>query len=155
MQSFVLDEALNPYNVVAPGKRPRVTLTPSMALKDGKPLISFSVQGGDLQDQNMLQFFLNMVEWGMNVQQAAEGVGNVISYQMQSSFGAHQSEPGRLLVPEAHTTPYTREALREMGYDVEVVERVYNPTMGIWFDRDNGTMQGGASSYGDDYGIAW
>ncbi|MDX1626816.1 MAG: gamma-glutamyltransferase [Wenzhouxiangellaceae bacterium] len=155
MQSFVLDEALNPYNVVAPGQRPRVTLTPSMALKDGKPLVSFSVQGGDLQDQNMLQFFLNMVEWDMNVQQAAEGLGNIISYQMQSSFGAHQAEPGRLLVPADLTTPYTREQLRAMGYDLETVERVYNPTMGIWFDRDNGTMQGGVSNYGDDYGIAW
>jgi len=155
MQSFVLDEALNPYNVVAPGKRPRVTLTPSMALKNGKPLASFSVQGGDLQDQNMLQFFLNMFEWDMNVQQAADGAGNVISYQMQSSFGAHQSEPGRLQLPRGHTTPYTRETLEAMGYDVEVVDRVYNPTMGIWFDRENGTMQGGASDYGDDYGIAW
>ncbi|NBB69523.1 MAG: gamma-glutamyltransferase family protein [Alphaproteobacteria bacterium] len=155
MQSFVLDEALNPYNVVEPGKRPRVTLTPSMALRDGKPLVSFSVQGGDLQDQNMLQFFLNMVEWGMNVQQASEGDGNIISYQMQSSFGAHQSEPGRLLVPERFTTPYTREHLEAMGYDLETVDRVYNPTMAIWFDRENGTMQGGASDYGDDYGIAW
>jgi len=155
MQSFVLDAALNPYNVVAPGKRPRVTLTPSMALADGRPLVSFSVQGGDLQDQNSLQFFLNMVEWGMNVQQAAEGVGNVISYQMQSSFGAHQAAPGRLQVPRVHTTPYTREALQAMGYDVEIVERVYNPMMGIWFDAENGTMQGGASNYGDDYGIAW
>jgi gamma-glutamyltranspeptidase/glutathione hydrolase len=155
MQSFVLDDALNPYNVVAPGKRPRVTLTPSMALKDGKPLVSFSVQGGDLQDQNMLQFFLNMVEWDMNVQRAAEGAGNLISYQMQSSFGAHQSEPGRLQLPLERTTPYTREALEAMGYDVEVVDRVYNPTMGIWFDWENGTMQGGASDYGDDYGIAW
>jgi len=155
MQSFVLDAKLNPYNVVAPGKRPRVTLTPSMALKDGKPLVSFSVQGGDLQDQNSLQFLLNMVEWGMNVQQAAEGVGNVISYQMQSSFGAHQAEPGRLQVPGGHTTPYTREHLASMGYDVEVVDRVYNPTMGIWFDTEHGTMQGGVSNYGDDYGIAW
>jgi len=155
MQSFVLDETLNPYNVVAPGKRPRVTLTPSMAMKDGKPLMAFSVQGGDTQDQNLLQFFLNMVEWEMNVQQAAEGRGNIMSYQMQSSFGAHQAEPGRLEVPQEMTTPYTREALSKMGYDVEVVERVYNPTQAIWFDRDNGTMQGGASDYGEDYGIAW
>jgi len=155
MQSFVVDEALNPYNVVAPGKRPRVTLTPSMALKDGKPLVSFSVQGGDLQDQNMLQFFLGMVEWDMNVQQAAEGQGNFISYQMQSSFGAHDAAPGRLQLSEEQVTPFTRKQLEAMGYNVEVLERVYNPTMGIWFDWENGTMQGGASDYGDDYGIAW
>jgi len=155
MQSFVLDEALNPYNVVAPGKRPRVTLTPSLALKDGKPLLAFSVQGGDTQDQNLLQFLLGMVEWGMNVQQAAEGHGNIMSYQMQSSFGAHQAEPGRLQVPADHVTPYSVEQLEKMGYDVEVVDRVYNPTQAIWFDFENGTMQGGASDYGEDYGIAW
>ncbi|WP_376697270.1 gamma-glutamyltransferase family protein [Wenzhouxiangella sp. EGI_FJ10305] len=154
MQSFVLDEALNPYNVVAPGKRPRVTLTPSMALKDGKPLMAFSVQGGDTQDQNLLQFFLNMVEWDMNVQQAAEGKQNIMSYQMQSSFGAHQAEPGRIEVPRS-LSPYTTDQLRTMGYDVDRVDRVYNPTQAIWFDWENGTMQGGASDYGEDYGIAW
>ena len=46
MQSFVLDKRINPYNVVEPGKRPRATLTPSMALKDGRPIMAFSVQGG-------------------------------------------------------------------------------------------------------------
>ncbi|HXV74829.1 MAG TPA: gamma-glutamyltransferase [Candidatus Polarisedimenticolaceae bacterium] len=154
MQSFVLDERLNPYNVVAPGKRPRVTLTPTLALEDGRPLVAFSVQGGDSQDQNLLQFFLNIVEWEMNVQQAAEGRGNILSYQMQSSFGAHRAEPGRLeltpLVPS-----YTREQLAKMGYDVELIERTYNPTTAIWFDREHGAMHGAASDYGDDYGIAW
>jgi gamma-glutamyltranspeptidase / glutathione hydrolase len=153
MQSFVLDEKLNPYNVVAPGKRPRVTLTPSLALKGGKPLMAFSVQGGDTQDQNLLQFFLNMVEFDMNVQQAAEA-HNILSYQMQSSFGAHQAEPGRLEVTPL-VSPYTRAALARMGYKVEVVDRTYNPTTAIWFDQDNGTMHGGASDYGDDYGIGW
>jgi gamma-glutamyltranspeptidase/glutathione hydrolase len=83
MQSFVLDEAMNPYNVLEPGKRPRATLTPSLALKDGEPFLSFAVQGGDTQDQNLLQFFLNVVEFGMNVQQAAEGA-NFASYQLRS-----------------------------------------------------------------------
>lgn len=154
MQSFVLDEQLNPYNVVAPGKRPRVTLTPSMALKDGRPLMAFSVQGGDSQDQNLLQFFLNMVEWDMNVQQAAEGRGNILSYQMQSSFGAHQAEPGRLQVSPL-VSPYAREQLEKMGYQVELVPRTYNPTTAIWFDHQHGTMHGAASDYGDDYGMAW
>ena len=116
--------------------------------------MAFSVQGGDSQDQNLLQFFLNMVEWDMNVQQAAEGRGNIQSFQMQSSFGAHQAQPGRLQVTPL-VSPYTRDRLAEMGYDVELVERTYNPTTAIWFDREQGAMHGGASDYGDDYGIAW
>ncbi len=154
MQSFVLDESLNPYNVVAPGKRPRVTLTPTLALKNGRPLMAFSVQGGDSQDQNLLQFFLNMIEWDMNVQQAAEGRHNFLSYQMQSSFGAHQAEPGRIEIARS-LPPWIIEQLGSMGYHVDLVERVYNPTQAIWFDHENGTMQGGVSDYGDDYGIAW
>ena len=60
------------FNVVEPHKRPRVTLTPSLAMKDGKPFLCFGVQGGDTQDQNLLQFFLNMVEFGMTVQESTE-----------------------------------------------------------------------------------
>jgi gamma-glutamyltranspeptidase/glutathione hydrolase len=72
MQSFVLDAVENPFNVVAPGKRPRATLTPSMAMKDGAPWLAFAIQGGDGQDQDSLQFFLNIVEFGMTPQEAAE-----------------------------------------------------------------------------------
>ncbi len=153
MQSFVLDERLNPYNVVHPGQRPRATLTPSLALQDGKPLMAFSVQGGDTQDQNLLQFFLNIVEFGMNVQQAVEA-HNFTSFQMQSSFGAHQSEPGRLqLTPKV--SEWVRSELGRMGYKVEVVDRTYSPITAIWFDREHGTMWGGASEQGEDYGVAW
>ncbi|HMM65732.1 MAG TPA: gamma-glutamyltransferase [Dokdonella sp.] len=153
MQSFVLDKALNPFNVVHPGQRPRATLTPSLALKDGKPLMAFSVQGGDTQDQNLLQFFLDMVEFKMNVQQAAEA-HNILSYQMQSSFGAHTSEPGRLqLTPRV--SEWDRVELGRMGYKVEVVDRTYSPITAIWLDQKNGTLWGGASEQGDDYGIAW
>ena len=153
MQSFVLDEAINPFNVVRPGQRPRATLTPSLALKDGKPLMAFSVQGGDSQDQNLLQFFLNVVEFGMNVQQAVEA-HNITSYQMQSSFGAHSSEPGRIEVT-TKIPEWVRENLAEMDYDVEVVDRTYSPITAIYFDDETGTMWGGASDYGDDYGVAW
>jgi gamma-glutamyltranspeptidase/glutathione hydrolase len=72
MQSFVLDSTINPFNVVEPGKRPRVTLTPTLAMKDGKPFMAFAVQGGDTQDQNLLQCFLNVVEFGMTIQEAVE-----------------------------------------------------------------------------------
>ncbi len=154
MQSFVLSEAMNPFNVVQPGQRPRATLTPTIALKDGAPLIAFSVQGGDTQDQNLLQFLLNMVEFGMNVQQAAEAP-NITSYQMQSSFGAHESEPGRLQIAPQVAEDGVEEALREMGYLVESQERPYSPITAIYFDKKTGTMWGGASDYGDDYGVAW
>jgi gamma-glutamyltranspeptidase/glutathione hydrolase len=153
MQSFVLNEALNPYNVVQPGQRPRATLTPSIAMRDGKPMLAFSVQGGDTQDQNLLQFFLNMVEFGMNVQEAAEA-HNITSYQMQSSFGDHQAQPGRLQLTRK-VSEFVRQELSRMGYDVEVVDRTYSPITAIYIDRENGTLWGGASEQGDDYGVAW
>jgi gamma-glutamyltranspeptidase/glutathione hydrolase len=153
MQSFVLDQASNPYNVLVPGKRPRVTLTPTLAVKDGKPWLAFAVQGGDTQDQNLLQFFLDVVEFGMNVQEAAEGP-NITSYQMRSSFGGHESEPGRLTV-QASTPPWVRQQLQRMGYKVEVEERNSGPINAILLDAEHGTMWGGSSDYGEDYGIGW
>ena len=153
MQSFVLDPRMNPYNVLEPGKRPRVTLTPSMALKDGRPFLSFAVQGGDGQDQNLLQMFLNVVEWGMTVQEAAEAP-NMNSYQMRGSFGNHVSEPGRLLVQE-ETPSWVLRDLRRMGYAVQTGARTSGPLMGIWFDREHGTFWGGVSHHGEDHGIAW
>jgi gamma-glutamyltranspeptidase / glutathione hydrolase len=152
-QSFVLDPADNPYNVLAPGKQPRVTLTPSMALKDGNPFLSFAVQGGDGQDQNLLQFFLNVVEFGMNVQQAVEAA-NINSFQMRSSFGAQRSEPGRLLVHE-QVPPWVLASLRGMGYRVETGAITSGPINAIYFDRKHGTFWGGSSHHGEDYGIAW
>ncbi|HZJ66406.1 MAG TPA: gamma-glutamyltransferase [Kofleriaceae bacterium] len=153
MQSFVLDSAENPFNVVAPGQRPRATLTPTLALKDGKPYLSFAVQGGDSQDQNLLQFFLNVVEFGMNVQEACEAP-NINSYQMRSSFGAHDSKPGKILVNQ--TLPnWVRTELTRMGYSIDQKERTTGPINAIFFDREHGTMWGGSSDDGDDYGIAW
>jgi gamma-glutamyltranspeptidase/glutathione hydrolase len=152
-QSFVTEAKDGPFNVIEPGKRPRVTLTPTLALKDGAPFLAFAVQGGDSQDQNLLQFFLNVVDFGMTVQQATEAP-NVNSYQMRSSFGAHESRPGRILVatslPEA-----TRQALRRMGYTLELEERTSGPINAILFDRAHRTMWGGSSNHGEDYGIAW
>ena len=153
MQSFVLDERSGPYNVVEPGKRPRATLTPSLALKDGEPYLSFAVQGGDGQDQNLLQFFLNVVEFGMNVQQAAEAA-NFNSYQMRSSFGSHESRPGRILLNDG-VPEWVRAELRAMGYDTTFAPRTSGPINAIFFDAATGTMWGGSSNHGEDYGIAW
>ena len=152
-QSFVTDSADGPFNVIEPGKKPRVTLTPTLALKDGKPFLAFAVQGGDSQDQNLLQFFLNVVDFGMTVQQACEAP-NINSYQMHSSFGQHESQPGRMLV--ATSLPdSTREALRQMGYHLVFAERTSGPINAIYFDTAHRSMWGGSSNHGEDYGIAW
>ena len=152
-QSFVTDPKDGPFNVIEPGKRPRVTLTPTLALKDGAPFLAFAVQGGDSQDQNLLQFFLNVVEFGMTVQQAVEAP-NLNSFQMRSSFGAHEARPGRMVVATSLPEP-TREALRRLGYTLEFNERTSGPITAIWFDRAHKTMWGGASNHGEDYGIGW
>lgn len=158
MQSFVLDSIIDPFNVVAPGKRPRVTLTPSMALKDGKPYLSFAVQGGDTQDQNLLQFFLNMVEFGMTVQQATEAA-NINSNQLWLSLGGTQFKDrmpraGSVLVGR-ETAQEVIDKLESMGYSVRRGTRTSGPINAIYFDGKHGSLWGGSSNNGEDYGIGW
>lgn len=158
MQSFVLDSTLNPFNVVAPGKRPRVTLSPSMALKDGKPFLASAVQGGDTQDQNLLQFFLNVTEFGMNVQQASEAA-NINTNQLWLSLGGTKTEdrmpkPGQILLNN-NTPSATREALQKMGYILSFGARTSGPINAIYFDWKHGSLWGGSSNHGEDYGIGW
>lgn len=155
MQSFVTDPKENPYNVVEPGKRPRVTLTPTLALKDGKPFLSFAVQGGDTQDQNLLQFFLNVVEFGMTVQEATEAP-NINSDQLWLSLGGEDRKPkyGNLLLHDS-TPPYVRKALQGMGYRLRFDDRTSGPINAIYFDWEHGSFWGGSSNHGEDYGIGW
>src|SRR5437867_3177210 len=152
-QQLVVDSADNPFNVIVPVKRPRVTLTPTLAVKDGKPFLAFAVQGGDSQEQNLLQFFLNVVEFGMNVQQAAEAA-NIESFQMHASFDDHGSEPGRLVV-RSDVPSWQRAELTKMGYKVERLLRTSGPITAIFIDQERGAFQGAASDHGEDYGIAW
>lgn len=152
-QSFVTDPAEDPFNVIAPGKHPRVTLTPTLALKDGKPFLAMAVQGGDTQDQNLLQFFLNIVDFGMNVQEATEAA-NINSDQMRSSFGKHESLPSHLLL-RVDTPESVRQQLRNMGYTLNFEPLTSGPINAIYFDREHGSFWGGSSNYGEDYGIAW
>lgn len=158
MQSFVLDSAMNPFNVIAPGKRPRVTLTPTLALKEGQPFLSFAVQGGDTQDQNLLQFFLNIVEFGMNVQQASEA-SNMNTNQLWLSLGGtsiddRKPKPGDMLL-DNKTPDSIRSELKKMGYILSFDDGTSGPINAIYFDRKHGTFWGGSSNYGEDYGIGW
>jgi gamma-glutamyltranspeptidase/glutathione hydrolase len=158
MQSFVLDASIDPFNVVEPGKRPRVTLTPSLAMKDGKPFLAFAVQGGDTQDQNLLQFFLNVVEFGMTVQEAVEAP-NINTDQLWLSLGGtkmddRKPKPGNILL-DINTPDFTRKELKQMGYKLTFGERTSGPINAMYFDWKHGTIWGGSSNNGEDYGIGW
>jgi gamma-glutamyltranspeptidase / glutathione hydrolase len=155
MQSFVTDAKLNPFNVVEPGKRPRVTLTPTLAMKGDKPFLAFGVQGGDTQDQNLLQFFLNVVEFDMNVQEACEAP-NINTDQLYLSLGGEdrKPKPGSILLHES-TPPYVRNELQKMGYRMRFDDRTSGPINAIFFDWQHGSFWGGSSNHGEDYGIGW
>src|SRR4051812_33582375 len=157
-QSFVTAESDGPFNVIEPGKLPRVTLTPTLAMKDGKPYLAFAVQGGDSQDQNLLQFFLDVVEFGMTVQQAVEAP-NINSDQLYLSLGGTKMEdrkpkPGYILLNE-NTPDYIRKDLRKMGYTLSFEERTSGPINAIYFDWKHNSLWGGSSNHGEDYGIGW
>lgn len=158
MQSFVCDSTLDPFNVVEPGKRPRVTLTPTLALKNGKPYLSFGVQGGDTQDQNLLQFFLNVVEFGMTVQEATEAA-NVNTNQLWLSLGGTTNKdraprPGSILL--SNDTPAgVRKELEQKGYKLSYGNRTSGPINAIYIDWKHKTLWGGSSNNGEDYGIGW
>jgi gamma-glutamyltranspeptidase/glutathione hydrolase len=103
-----------------PGKRPRTTLSPSFALREGEPWLAFGTPGGDMQDQWTLHFFLNVVHGGLNLQQAIDAA-EFHSLHMASSFYPRIAEPGHLLV-EARLGLDRVAELRRRGHEVSVVE---------------------------------
>src|SRR5260370_21486007 len=109
---------LDPHqaNVVAPRKRRRSTLTPSLVLKEGKPWMVFGTPGGDQQDQWTLQFFLNVVDFGMDLQEAIDAA-NFHTTHFPSSFYPRRAVPGGLVV-EGRIPPATRTARTGRGHTV-------------------------------------
>jgi gamma-glutamyltranspeptidase/glutathione hydrolase len=117
-QMFWLDEG-RPASL-APGKRPRTTLTPSMALRDGKPYMAFGTPGGDQQDQWSLVFFLRHIHHGLNLQEAIDAP-MFHSEHFPSSFYPRESHPGQIIV-EGRFAPSTIAELRRRGHEVKVDE---------------------------------
>ncbi len=115
-QMFFLDERRP--NALQPGKRPRTTLTPSLAMKDGKPFMALGTPGGDQQDQWTLQFFLNVVDFGMDLQEAVDAPTFHTSH-FPSSFYPRSMFPKRVVVEER--IPETvRAELRRRGHDIVI-----------------------------------
>ena len=142
-------------NCLAPGKRPRTTLTPSLARHQGRPWMVFGTPGGDQQDQWTLQFFLNVVDHGMNIQEALDAP-TFHSQHFPSSFYPRAQHPGRLVV-ESRIAAETREALARLGHDVrDAGEWANGRVLGIRFEPERGLIFGGASPRLETgYAIGW
>jgi gamma-glutamyltranspeptidase/glutathione hydrolase len=152
-QSFVLTPG-HP-NQIAPHKRPRITLTPTLAVKDKEPWLAFSTPCGDSQDQTLLQVFLNVDEFGMNPQEAVEAP-RFDSKAMYSSFDAHEDEP-LVLGLEKRIPASVQEELRKRGHKVVIEGDWANPCAPtiVEYDSKNRVIKGGADVRGYRYALAW
>jgi gamma-glutamyltranspeptidase/glutathione hydrolase len=117
MMTFYLEPAHHP-NVVAPGKRPRTTLTPSLAFKEGKPWMTFGTMGGDNQGQWLLQFFVYRAAFGMTLQDAIEAP-RLSTEHFPGFFAPHRGEPNRVRIEPRFGTRVIDE-LRRRGHDIEL-----------------------------------
>jgi gamma-glutamyltranspeptidase / glutathione hydrolase len=146
---------LEPDNVnsLQPGKRVRQTINPAMALRDGKPLLAFGTPGADTQPQTQLQFFLNVVEFGMPVQRALEQP-SVISNSFRDSYSPH-AVLGKLLTP-AMLPQAVRDGLAAKGHKLDIRDvKGVGSVKGILIDPRTGVLHGGVSPTGDSYVMAW
>jgi gamma-glutamyltranspeptidase/glutathione hydrolase len=153
LQSALIDP--QSPNVVAPGKRPRITLTPTLVLKHGEPFMVLSTPGGDNQDQALLQIFLNIVEFGMNPQEAVEAPRFDTQHYV-SSFDDHEFLPGSLNV-ESRVGEKVIEDLRRRSHKVKVQTEwgtLSSPTV-ILYNPQTGVSSAGADPRRGRYAVAW
>ncbi len=144
----------NHPNGLAPGKRPRSTLTPTLVMKDGRPFMVVGSPGGDDQPMRILQTFLNVAEFGMNVQLAIEAP-RWSTTSFPASYFPHTMYPGQMAVEE-RIVETIRKELEKRGHKV----RVNGPwsmsaTSAILIDPATGVLSAGADPRGDNYALAW
>ncbi|HVL68855.1 MAG TPA: gamma-glutamyltransferase [Vicinamibacterales bacterium] len=128
-------------NVLRPGKRPFHTLVPALVMKDGRPWLSFGVMGGDMQPQGHVQVILNLIEFGMNVQEAGEA----------PRF--RHTNTGLLL--ESAISPEARFGLDARGHRMVTGIGSFGGFQGILFDHATGVMMGGSDPRKDGLAIGW
>jgi len=153
MQAFNLDAA-SP-NVLAGGKRPRTTLTPTIVLKDGRPFLAIGTPGGDSQDQQILLVLLNIIDFGMDVQAAIEAP-RVNSLHPVSSFEDHQALPG-VLEAEATLPPSVLADLGARGHVLRMrpANGISTGVVAAGIDSATGRLRGGADLRRERALVAW
>ncbi len=148
---------LNPArpNALAPRKRPRATLTPSLVTQEGQPYMVFGTPGGDSQDQWTLQFFLNYADFGMDIQEALDAP-TVHSVHFPSSFYPRAAFPGRLAAEDRIPEEVIAE-LERRGHEVVKGDGWgHGKVMGIRFARERGVILGAAAPKGNiGYALGW
>jgi gamma-glutamyltranspeptidase/glutathione hydrolase len=152
-QAFVLTPG-HP-NQIGPHKRPRITLSPTLALRAGQPWLAFSTRGGDWQDQTLLQMFLNVLEFGMNPQEAVEAP-RFRSDAMYSTFAAHADQPLTLDV-EKRFDAAVIDALRARGHTL-VIEgdwSTHTAATMVEYISSTGVMEAGADVRHARCAVAW
>ncbi|HEX3722185.1 MAG TPA: gamma-glutamyltransferase, partial [Nitrolancea sp.] len=138
------------------GKRPRLTPNPAMAFRDGRLLMPFGTPGADMQPQSMIQVFLNIVEFGMDPQEAIEQP-RFGSYNYPESFWPHTYRPG-LLKLESRISAETIDELRAIGHQIELWPewtRTAGNVCAILVDHERGTRTGGADARAEAYAAGW
>jgi gamma-glutamyltranspeptidase/glutathione hydrolase len=159
MMTFYLAPAHHP-NVVAPGKRPRTTLTPSLAFKGGRPWMTFGTMGGDNQGQWLLQFFLYRAAFGMPLQEAIEAP-RLSTEHFPGFFSPHQGEPNRVRI-EPRFGAKAIDELRRRGHDVDVApDWSEGFVSGAQLDEASGLLEAGCDPRGSKsecfpaFALAW
>ena len=152
-QSFFLDESRS--NSLQPGKRPRTTLTPTLALKDGEPFMAWGTPGGDAQDQVNLQFLLNVVEFGMDIQSALDApLMQILDFP--PSFFPREIQPGVMRL-ESRMPGETVGGLEALGHTVRVAgDWAIGDATALMVDVERGVLYGAAGPRRDkSYALAW
>ena len=153
MQSFLLTP--NHPNELKPGKRPRITLSPTLVLKDGQPFAALSTPGGDNQDQALLQALFNVIEFGMNPQEAVEAARFETAHFV-SSFADHSFNPGSLSL-EKRFGDQVAEEMKRRGHKVTMNDN-FAPTSAptiVIYDPKTKLIQAGADARRGRYAMGW
>ena len=141
---------------VAPGKRPRLTPNPALAIHKGKFVMPFGTPGGDVQCQAMLQGLLNIVLFGMNPQAAVEAP-RFATYNSPNSFEPHSAYPGRLSM-EGRFPEATVRALAARGHEVHAWPNwtyLAGAVCAVYQDLEQGTLTGAADPRRQGYAAGW
>jgi gamma-glutamyltranspeptidase/glutathione hydrolase len=141
LQAFVVNTPAH-ANFLGAGKRPRVTLSPTLVLKDGVPVFALSTPGGDNQDQALLQVLLNLIDFGMTPQIAVEAT-RFQTEHFYASFANHEFVPGKLNV-ESRLPAATVEALAALGHKMNVAGPWSNASAPVVIQMGGGVLQGAA-----------